>query len=60
MSDADEQLLIKGLEKAEYETLKKKAMLNQTVIQAGKDGKIVRVPAREVFQKLYNQPVPEF
>lgn len=60
MSDADEQLLIKGLEKAEYETLKKKAMLNQTVIQAGKGGKIVRVSAREVFQKLYNQPVPEF
>ena len=56
----DNDLIMKALEKAEYETLKKKAMLNQIVIQAGKNGEIVRVPAREVFQKLYNEPVPEF
>ena len=60
MSKQDNELMIKALEIAEYETLKKKAMLNQIVIQAGKDGQIVRVPAREVFQKLYNEPVPEF
>ena len=60
MSKADNELIEKALEIAEYETLKKKAMLNQIVIQAGKNGEIVRVPAREVFQKLYNEPVPEF
>ena len=60
MSKQDNELMKKALEIAEYETLKKKAMLNQIVIQAGKDGRIVRVPAREVFQKLYNEPVPEF
>ena len=60
MSNVDHDLIMKALEIAEYETLKKKAMLNQIVIQAGKNGEIVRVPAREVFQKLYNEPVPEF
>ena len=60
MSKQDNELIKAALKKAEYETLKKKAMLNQIVIQAGKNGEIVRVPAREVFQKLYNEPVPEF
>ena len=56
MRSADNELI----EIAEYETLKKKTMLNQIVIQAGKNGEIVRVPAREVFQKIYTEPVLEF
>lgn len=56
----DSELIKKALEIAEYETLKKKAMLNQTVVQRGSDGNIAYVPARDIFQKLYNQPVPEF
>ncbi|MBR4678025.1 MAG: hypothetical protein IKO99_08475 [Bacteroidales bacterium] len=60
MSNQDKDLIKKALEIAEYKTLKKKAMLNQTVVQSDKDGNIIYVPAREVFQKLYNEPVPEF
>ena len=50
----------RALEIAEYKTLKRKAMLNQTVVQCDEDGNIIYVPAREVFVKLYNEPVPEF
>lgn len=35
-------------------------MLNQTVVQRDENGNIIYVPAREVFVKLYNEPVPEF
>lgn len=52
--------IIKGLELAEYRTLRRKAMLNQNVVQSDKDGKPIIVPAREVFVKLYNEPVPNF
>jgi hypothetical protein len=48
------------LEIAEYKTLKQKAMLNQTVVQSDENGNIIYIPAREVFTKLYNEPVPEF
>ncbi len=60
MSNQDKDLIKKALEIAEYKTLKKKAMLSQTVVQSDKDGNIIYVLAREVFQKLYNEPVPEF
>ena len=60
MSNQDEELLEKALEIAEYKTLKQKAMLNQTVVQSDEDGNIIYIPAREVFTKLYNEPVPEF
>ena len=49
-----------ALQIAEYETLKRKAMLNQMVVQTDTNGNIIYVPAREVFVKLYNEPVPEF
>ena len=54
------QELIRGLELAEYRMLRDKAMRNQTVIQGdGADG-WREVSARELFVKLYNQPVPTF
>lgn len=60
MSNQDKELIKNALQIAEYETLKRKAMLNQMVVQTDKDGNIIYVPAREVFVKLYNEPVPEF
>ncbi len=60
MDPKDKEMWHRALEVAEYETLKKKAMLNQTVVQSDNDGNIIYVPAREVFVKLYNEPVPEF
>ncbi|MBR4326046.1 MAG: hypothetical protein IKP73_11025 [Bacteroidales bacterium] len=60
MDNQDKELLKKALEIAEYKTLKQKAMLNQTVVQSDENGNIIYIPAREVFTKLYNEPVPEF
>ncbi len=60
MENQDKELLKKALEIAEYKTLKQKAMLNQTVVQSDENGNIIYIPAREVFTKLYNEPVPEF
>jgi hypothetical protein len=54
------ETLDRALEIAEYKTLKQKAMLNQTVVQSDENGNIIYIPAREVFTKLYNEPVPEF
>ncbi len=54
------ETLDRALEIAEYKTLKQKAMLNQTVVQSDENGNIICIPAREVFTKLYNEPVPEF
>ena len=54
------QELVRGLELAEYRMLRDKAMRNQTVIQGdGADG-WQEVSARELFEKLYNLPVPAF
>ena len=50
----------KGLELAEYRMLREKAMKNEVLIQADEKGNVIRVPAREVFVKLYNEPVPTF
>jgi hypothetical protein len=60
MDNQDKELLKKALEIAEYKTLKQKAMLNQTVVQSDENGNIIYIPARDVFTKLYNEPVPEF
>jgi hypothetical protein len=60
MGNKENELIHRALEVAEYETLKKKAMLNQTVVQSDENGNVIYVPAREVFVKLYNEPVPEF
>ena len=55
------QDLKEGLAQAEYNTLREKAMRNQTLIQ-GDDSEQGwhEVSARELFQKLYNEPVPKF
>ena len=54
------QALIRGLELAEYRMLRDKAMHNQTVIQGDGENGWREVSARELFVKLYNQPVPTF
>lgn len=60
MSDKEYELLVKGLEKAEYNALRMKAMRNEMVLQDDENGNIIRIPAREIFVKLYNEPVPQF
>lgn len=60
MSNEEREKLIKGLELAEYRTLRRKAMLNENVVQSDAEGKPIIIPAREVFTKLYNEPVPTF
>lgn len=60
MSEEERNKLIKGLEWAEYETLKMKAMRGEMILQDNEKGEIIRVPAREVFMKLYNEPAPTF
>lgn len=52
--------LTQALDIAEYRTLRRKAMLNENVVHSDGDGKPLVVPAREVFTKLYNEPVPTF
>lgn len=60
MSDKEYEILIKGLEKAEYNTLRMKAMRNEMVLQDDANGSIIRTPAREIYAKLYNEPAPTF
>ena len=52
--------LLRGLELAEYRMLRDKAMHNETIIQGDGKGGWREVSAREVFVKLYNEPVPTF
>ena len=58
MSSEERERILKGLEIAEYRTLRRKAMLNENVVQSDENGEPILVPAREVFVKLYNEPVP--
>lgn len=60
MSSEERDLIIKGLELAEYRTLRRKAMLNEKVVHSDENGHPILVPARDVFVKLYNEPVPMF
>lgn len=60
MSAEERELLVKGLEKAEYNTLRMKSMRNEMVVRCDEDGNITRIPAREVFTKLYNEPAPTY
>ena len=55
-----QQELLRGLELAEYRMLRDKAMRNETIIQGDGKGGWREVSAREVFTKLYNEPVPTF
>lgn len=52
--------VIKGLELAEYRMLRDKAMRNQIVITNFEDSGIREISARELFTRLYNEPVPKF
>ena len=56
----DQADLLHGLELAEYRMLRDKAMRNETLIQGDGKGGWVEVSARELFVKLYNEPVPTF
>lgn len=60
MSDKEFDLLVKGLEKAEYNTLRMKSMRNEMVVRCDEDGNITLIPAREVFTQLYNEPAPTY
>lgn len=60
MSDEEYEFLVKGLEKAEYNTLRMKSMKNEMVLMDDVEGNIIRVPAREVFEKLYHEPAPTY
>lgn len=60
MSEQEYDILVKGLEKAQYNTLRMKAMRNEMILQDDENGNITRVPAREVFTKLYNEPAPTY
>lgn len=60
MSEEERNILIKGLEIAEYQTLRRKAMLNENVVHSDEHGSPILVPAREVFVELYHESVPEF
>lgn len=60
MSDQEYEILVKGLEKAQYNTLRMKAMRNEKILQNDSAGNIVRIPAREVFKRIYKEPTPEY
>ena len=60
MSDEERELLIKALEIAEYRTLRDKAMRNEMVVHCTDDGVPYEELARDVFVRLYNEPVPTF
>ncbi len=54
------QELVRGLELAEYRMIRDKAMRNQTIIQGDGANGWREVSARELYVKLYNQPIPNF
>lgn len=54
------QDLVRGLKLSEYRMLRDKAMRNLTIIQGDGKGGWREVSAREVFVKLYGEPVPAF
>ena len=54
------QDLVRGLRLSEYRMLRDKAMRNLTIIQGDGKGGWREVSAREVFVKLYTEPVPSF
>lgn len=60
MSDQKFEFLVEDLEKAEYNTLRMKAIRNEMILQDDADGSIIRVPARDVFISLYNKPIPTY
>lgn len=60
MSIEERELLVKGLEKAEYNTLRMKSMRNEMVVRCDEDGNITLIPAREVFTQLYKEPAPTY
>lgn len=60
MTDAERnqitELWIKGLELAEYRTLRRKAMLNENVVHSDEEGKPILVPlAKFLLNSIMNQ-----
>lgn len=51
-------LIIQGLQLAEYKMIKEKALRNQVVISCDKDGNVVEIPATELLQQIYHETVP--
>jgi len=52
--------IIRGMALSEYRMLRDKAKRNQTVIQSDGDSGWREVSARELFVRLYHEPVPTF
>ena len=47
--------LLEGLKNADYQLLRQKSILNQTIVTEDDQGNVVEVPARTVFTKLYQE-----
>ena len=47
--------LLEGLKMADYQLLRQKSILNQTIVTEDDQGNVVEVPARTVFTKLYQE-----
>ena len=60
LTDDERSRLTDGLDWAQYETLKRKAMRAEMVLQDNDNREVVRVSARDVFEKLYSEPAPTF
>jgi len=64
MSDEElkkfDEELDRGLKLSEYRMLRDKAMRNLNVIQGDGKGGWREVSARELFTRIYNEPVPAF
>lgn len=51
------ELIIRALEIAEYQMLRRKALLGQDLVQADDEGNPYIVSAKEVFEKLYHEKI---
>lgn len=60
MSDEERKFWEEALRIAEYNTLREKAKKNEMVVHCTDDGTIYEEPARDVFCRLYNEPIPTF
>ena len=60
MTKEERDILVKGLERAEYNTLRMKSMRNEMVVHCDEEGNITYVPAREVFTQMYHEPAPVY
>lgn len=51
------RLIHKGLNEAQHQMLREKAMLNQTVVRSDEDGNLWEQPAKETLWELYQETI---